>query len=303
VESLVELGPDVVVFHRGTGGCDVFPECRHLHGSHAALSVLRPQLASLCPDVVLDLICYTERHAQEVVDASRDIAGRIVASSSSDVYRNYDGLRGKATAGPDPIPLSEDAPVRESLYPYRGYDLPFEWADEYEKLSVERVILEQPTLPGTILRLPAVYGPGDKQHRILPYLRLMEAGERTIPIAREQAPWRWTRGYVQNVAAAVALAVTDDRARNRIYNVGEKAALTEREWIEAIGEAAGWSGRVEEVEPDRVPAHLRQPFDFRYELATDTSRIRAELSYVERVTLGEGLKRTVEWERLQLSAS
>jgi nucleoside-diphosphate-sugar epimerase len=172
----------------------------------------------------------------------------------------------------------------------------FDWADDYEKILVEQIVLGEPGLPGTVLRLPAVYGPGDKQRRVGSYLGRMDSGPAVL-LAKEQAGWRWTRGYVENVAAAIALAVIDARAAKRIYNVGEESALTERQWVEEIGAAAGWRGEVMEIPAEYLPEHLRQPFDFRYDLATDTTRIRAELSYRELVGLEEALKRTIQWER------
>lgn len=66
--------------------------------------------------------------------------------------------------------------------------------------------------------------------------------------------------------------------------------------------AAGWTGEVVQVPAERLPEHLRQPFDFRYELATATARIREELSYGEPVGREEALKRTVEWEHSQPGA-
>jgi nucleoside-diphosphate-sugar epimerase len=58
-----------------------------------------------------------------------------------------------------------------------------------------------------VVRLPAVYGPGDKQHRLLPYVRRMDDERPAVLLTTDQAGWRWTRGYVVNVAAAIALAV------------------------------------------------------------------------------------------------
>lgn len=295
---LTEQGHDVAVLHRGTS-VDIPADVQQIRGSRGALADVQPEVERFGPDVVLDVIPYTREHARELIDAVRGFARRIVAVSSADVYRNYDGFRGKATAAPDPVPLSEDAPLRETRYPYRGYDLPFDWADDYDKIHVERLVMSEPGLPGTVLRLPAVYGPGDRQHRIAPYLRRLDAGIPGILLAKEQAGWRWTRGYVENVAAAIALAVTDDRATNSVYNVGEKSAPTEREWIEEIGTAIGWRGEVVPVSAKRLPEHLRQPFDFRYQLVTDTGRIRKELTYVEPVGRQEALKRTIEWERSQ----
>jgi nucleoside-diphosphate-sugar epimerase len=35
-------------------------------------------------------------------------------------------------------------------------------------------------LPGTVLRLPTVYGPGDYQHRLFEYLKRMDDGRPAI---------------------------------------------------------------------------------------------------------------------------
>lgn len=262
----------------------------------------RAEVESFAPEVVLDAILYTETQARELVDMLRGTRARIVALGSADVYRNYDGLRGKGTAPPDAVPLSEDAPLRQTRYPYRGSDVPFEHAHDYEKILVEDALLSAPDLPATILRLPAVYGPGDKQHRLRPYVAPMARGEATILLQQDQAAWRWTRGFVENVAAAIALAVTDGRSARRVYNVGEEPALTEREWVERIAAAAGWRGEIVLVSGAEMPDHVKQPLDWRYDLWTDTSRIRRELGYVEPVDLDASLERTVAWERSTLDS-
>ena len=270
-------------------------EIEHIYGSRDALADVQTEVARFEPTVVLDVIPYTERQAQALMTVFRGVAKRIVALSSADVYRNYDGFRGKATAPPDPAPLSEEAPLRERLYSYRGCNLPFHWADDYDKILVERMVMSEGELPGTILRLPAVYGPGDKQNRIRAYLDQMNAGPRLL-MTREQAAWRWTRGYVEDVAAAIALAVIDDSAAGRVYNVGDEVAPTEREWVEEIAKVIDWTGEVLQTPVEDLPQDRRQPFDFRYELMTDTTRIREELGYSEPVGRQEALRRTVEWE-------
>jgi hypothetical protein len=100
VRFLIERGHDVVIFHRGREECHWFPNLLHVHESRDVLPTLRRKLESIGPDVVLDVIPYTEKHALQAVEACRGIAGRIVAVSSSDVYRNYDGFRGKRRPRP-----------------------------------------------------------------------------------------------------------------------------------------------------------------------------------------------------------
>src|SRR4029077_4678792 len=131
----------------------------------------------------------------------------------------------------------EDAPLREHLFPFRGI---VEGRDDYDKILVERVVLGDNTLSGTVLRLPFVYGPRDNQHRLAYYLKRMDDHRPAIALEAAFAGWRATRGYVDNVAEAIALAVTDVRAAGRTYNVGDQDVLSEREWVEAIGHAAGW---------------------------------------------------------------
>lgn len=296
IPLLVERGIEVAVLHRSETEAGLPDVVRSIRGDRDHLDDFRAELDRFAPDVVLDMILYSEQQAQAMVQAFRGNAGRVVALSSADVYRNYGGFRGKATAEPDPVPLAEDAPLRDSRYPYRGSGLPFDHAEDYDKVLVEHVLLAEPDLPATILRLPAVYGPGDPQHRLRPYHQRMVDGRPAILLQEAQADWRWTRGYVSNVAEAIALAVADARAAGRVFNVGDEPVLSEQQWVERIGAAAGWKGGVVTVSGSELPNQSKQPFDWRYELWTDTSNIRTELGYIEPIPLDEALARTVEWE-------
>ena len=57
----------------------------------------------------------------------------------------------------------------------------------------------------------------------------MDDGRPAILMTPRNARWRAPRGYVENVAAAIALAATDDRAAGQIYNVADDEAPTEAE--------------------------------------------------------------------------
>jgi nucleoside-diphosphate-sugar epimerase len=149
------------------------------------------------------------------------VAKRMVVASSQDVYRSF-GLLNKHEDGEmDPSPITENSPLRTKLYPHRGEtpraeDDAQSWLDDYDKIPAERVVLNHPVLSGTILRLPAVYGPHDPQHRMFPYLKRMLDGREAILLDEREARWRWTHGYVENVAHAIILAITDSRASGRI---------------------------------------------------------------------------------------
>jgi nucleoside-diphosphate-sugar epimerase len=293
---LGDQGIELCVLHRGKTIPGLPEGVREIRGNRNQLADCRAELQRFAPDVILDFILYTEQQARALVDTFRGSGARVVAVSSADVYRNYDGFRGKATAPPDPPPLSEDAPLRETRYPYRDHDLPFAYAHDYEKILIEQLVLGVQELPATVLRLPAVYGPGDKQHRLKPYLERMSRDGGPILLEQAQASWRWTRGFVENVAAALALAVKDPRSVGHVYNVGDDPTLTEREWVTRIAALAGWRGEILAVPRAELPPDDRQPVDWRYHLWADTTALCAELGYVRPVPLDEGLRRAVECE-------
>jgi nucleoside-diphosphate-sugar epimerase len=142
-----------------------------------------------------------------------------------------------------------------------------------------------------------VYGPGDSHHRLFPYVKRMADGRPAILLTEGQAEWRWTRGYVENVAAAVAHAAADDRAVGRVFNVGETAALSEAGWVRAVGRECGWGGEVAPVPPGLLPAGMAPDYDWSYHLATDTRLLCEQLAFVEPVARDEALRRTLAWER------
>jgi nucleoside-diphosphate-sugar epimerase len=299
---LSDMGHEITLFHRNLTQTDLPAGVKHILGDRQRLADFAGEFERLAPQVVLDMIPFAEAHAQALVSTFEGIAQRVVAISSQDVYRAYGKLI-HAEPGPlEPLPLTEDAPLRQKLYPYRGEiprkpQDPRRWMDDYDKILVEHVVMGAPGLPGTVLRLPMVYGPRDPQHRLFNYLKRMDDQRPAILLESGLAAWRWTRGYVENVAAAIALAVADERAAGQIYNVGETETLSEAEWVKEIGRAAGWSGQVVVVSKERLPTHLLTDTDTDQHLVVDTTRIRKELGYDEPVSRDEALRRTIAWER------
>ena len=298
VRLSAEQGHTVAVFHRGESQTDLPSSVVRLVGDRKCLASFRSEFTRFAPDVVIDTFAMTERDGQDVMKVFAGVAKRVVVLSSMDVYRVYDRFRGVDRGEPELEPLAEDAALRERLFPYRTQakdadDLLY----HYEKILVEQVVLGRTQLPGTVLRLPCVYGPGDYQHRVFEYLKQMDDGRSTILLGRLRAVWRWTRGYVENVAAAVVLAATDERAAGQIFNVGEPETLSEADWVRRIGLAAEWKGDVAVVPDDQLPADPRAKFDWRQFIVGDTSKIRRVLGYQEHVAAQEAMSRTVAWER------
>lgn len=297
VRRLVAAGHDVSVFHRGRTQAELPAAVARLYGDRARLPALRDVFARLAPDLVLDLSAMTEGDAQAAVAVFSGLARRVVVVSSQDVYRAYDRFTGRDPGPPDPVPYAEHAPLRAQPFPYRAYAAgPDDLRYHYDKVLVERVYQGAPALAATVLRLPQVYGPGDYQHRLFPYLKRMDDRRPAILLEAGKAAWRWTRGYVENVAAAVACAVEDERAAGQVFNVGEAAPLTEAAWIRRLGAFVGWRGRLVSL-PAGWPGGAAAGTDWRQHLVADTRKIRAELAFREPVALAEALRRAVAWER------
>jgi nucleoside-diphosphate-sugar epimerase len=296
VRRLVAEGHEVAVFHRGRREADLPDGVVHIHGDRDEMATFHDRFAAFRPDVALDMRPLRESDIRAVQAAVRGVAGRLVAVSSCDVYRAYGVLIGLEQGPVEPTPVTEDSPLRTALYPYRASaageeDLRY-W---YDKIPAERACLDDSELPGTVLRLPMVHGPGDYQHRLHPYVRRVEDGRPRVVLPASLASWRTCRGYVENVADAIALACADERAAGRVYNVADPVGYAEAEWARKVTAAMGWNGEIVVAPDDRLPS--REDARYEQDLTVDTGRIRRELGYVERVGEAEALRRTIEWER------
>ena len=155
------------------------------------------------PEVVLHMVPSTDVDARAVMSTFRGVARRVVGISSIDVYRAYGRMHLIEPGPPDPVPLSEGAPLRKQLYPDQ---LIRPGSPPVDKILAEREILGDSVLPGTILRWGMVYGPGDPQHRLHGYLAHMDARRPVIVLEEGRARWRGSRAYCENVAVAVTAA-------------------------------------------------------------------------------------------------
>jgi nucleoside-diphosphate-sugar epimerase len=303
VPRLIDAGHDVAVLQRPDSAKTVAEGARSIRGDRHALADSARPLHDFAPDVVVDLILSSGRQAATTMDVFRGHASRVVVVSSMDVYRATGVLHGLEEGPLEPLPLREDSPLRTKLQTYPAVQVKmlqrvFAWLDEdYDKIPVERAVLGDAELPGTVLRLPMIYGPGDPLHRFFPMLKRMDDRRPVIVLPRGVAEWRSPRGYVENVTAAIALAATTERARGRVYNVGEAESFSELEWAHMVAGAAGWTGELVVVEDDEAPPSVRIPGNLAQHWIVDTTRIRSELGYREPLAREEAIRRTIAWER------
>jgi nucleoside-diphosphate-sugar epimerase len=291
----------LALFHRGA---TVAPSgVEQILGDRMRLSASAADLTRFAPDVVIDLVMSSGAQAEELMNLFRGVAGRVIMLSSMDVYRAVGLSHGTETGPLQEVPLTEESELRRSLHTYspeslQGMRRIFPWVTgDYDKIPAERIVMNDVQLAGTVLRLPMVYGPGDPLRRFYPVVKRILDGRRHIIFPGGLAAWRSARGFVENVAAAISLAATDERAARRLYNVCEEPPFSELDWARKIAQEMHWEGEFVVLPEDRTPPHLLRPGNAAQHWSASSARIRRELGYEEPVPLTEAIRRTIRWEQ------
>ena len=301
VTALKQQGHALAVFHRGATSMPAGVD--DIRGDRNQLKASAQELKRFAPDVVIDFVISSGPQAQELMDVFRGLTRRVVMLSSIDVYRAVAISQGTDSGPLQEVPLTEESELRRTLHPYPPEGVQFlrnvfSWfTDDYDKIPAERTVMNDRDLPGTVLRLPMVYGPGDPLHRFYPVVKRIVDKRRHIIFPETLANWCSPRGYVENVAAAIALAATDDRSTGRIYNVCEEPSFNELEWAKKIASQMKWEGKFVALPVERTPKHLLRPGNTAQHWAATSARIRHELGYQDPVAIEDAIRKTIQWER------
>jgi nucleoside-diphosphate-sugar epimerase len=301
VDELLAAGHDVGVFRRTTHRSSNRTVAQ-IQGDRNRLRESGAELRRFAPQVIVDMILSSGEQATQLVELAGKLHARVVAISSMDVYRAWGVMQGTEPGGPEPMPITEDSPLRtvrraypkETIETMKGI---FTWVNtDYDKIAVEEAVIGART-EGTVVRLPMVYGPGDRLHRMHGVLKRIRDGRPAIILAEDQATWRGPRGYVENVAHAIAVASVSEGAYGRIYHVCDEPSLPELEWQKKIAAETSWRGRWVVLPSRQTPKHLLMPGNMSQHLVASSARIRKELGYREPFAMEEALRRTISWEQ------
>lgn len=251
-------------------------------------------------DTVIDMVAYDMASTTPLLTSLDGRIGRHVMVSSSDVYRNYGLLHRLETGRADPGPLDEASPLRSTPFPYRGEhprapDDPARWMDDYDKIPIEAAVREM-TSDWTILRLPMVYGPGDRQRRFRWAIAPMRGRAAVLEAPRAWLGWTTTYGFLDNVGAAVAHAAGHANAARKVFNVADEPAMDHLGWVERFRGATGWSGEVMATDGDTAFARAVAGMDLSAPLDISANRLFAELDFSPPTDPAMAARLTVEEE-------
>lgn len=142
-------------------------------------------------------------------------------------------------------------------------------------------------MSGVWLRVFSTYGPGDDPRWFIPYvIREFLSGQMPKLTKCEQ---RWDYLYVDD--AARAIRATADGALNGFFNLGSGFCHPLRDYIEAIKEELGTS-----LEPEYGSVDYRP--DQVMHLEADIDKLVKATGWIPHVSMAEGVRATVEYERL-----
>ena len=276
-EALTAAGHAVLVAHRGVNEPDGLPAAEHLHAERAAWPDHAAAFAAFGADAAVDVSAANGPDAQAAL-AVLPPGIALAALSSVDVYRAYDSLhRGRQT---DLLPLTEESPLRTSRY----VDGP-----TWENLDVEAAYLGA---GATVLRLGAVYGEHDYQHRFEPVLRRVRADRPRLPVGA--CGFVWSRVYAGDVARAVLAALGTRRGAGQCLNIVEEQAAPMRLHFEQVIAAADARLELVRVPDEALPPDLAVTGTISQHLLASPAKAREVLGW--RATSDpEVLRRAVAW--------
>ncbi len=228
------------------------------------------------PDVVLDLACY---QPHEVEMMARHFHGERYVFVSTGVYPD---LHGKPAREEDFVPLEGEPPA---ALDYREGK---RWCE---------TVLTRTSMPWTVVRPPAVFGPADHTLRIAAYIqRVADGGPVLVPA--ETYEWQAGIAWVKDIGYACALACDlRKQATHRAYNASFEGQSL-RNLLEGIARALDVPARLHPIPFAELPDGA-SPYgpDPRRAAGYVIERARSELGF-EPSALEDALAETLAWYRV-----
>ena len=145
-------------------------------------------------------------------------------------------------------------------------------------------------MPITLLRIFNVYGPGEREPRLLPSTVACARAERVIELTDCEQVRDFV--FVKDVAGIFwrALERPPQDRRLRILNVGSGSPAPLKQFVAVLLEALREKGLDPRPKFGARPHHVGEPMYY----AGDTSRLRETLGKLPRTSLQEGIRQTLD---------
>jgi 2'-hydroxyisoflavone reductase len=290
VDQLLERGDDVVIMHRGQGTPfgervrEIRCDRNDIPGVHAALD-------GAAFDIVYDNVYDWQRGT-----TAEQVSAAALATSHG--LRRYVFTSSVAAYGG-----GTDHDERDPLAPP---DDPNDY--NRNKAESERALFalhREQGIPVTTLRPAFVYGPHNPFDREAFFWDRIVAERPVIIPGDGSRPMQWA--HSSDVARAAICAAESDLALGHAYNLGNDPPITQVEFVEALGRAAGRQPRLVHIPRELIEAAggglMAPPLYFGTYLdlppiTIRVTRLSSELG-LQLTPLDDGLRQTFLWYRRQ----
>jgi nucleoside-diphosphate-sugar epimerase len=281
IKGLLDRGYGVTILHRGTHEIDLPKEVEHIHGDPHFVETLEQALTGHNFDLAVAMYGRL-RHVAAVLQGKVE---RFISVGGPGVYRGWINLDSNEVL---PIPIPEDSPLQTD---------PQVDKFTYRMVEAEKAVLrayQEGYYSVTHYRYPMVYGPRQLAPREWSVIRRILDGRKRM-ILPDAGLSIESRGYVENMAHAVLLAVDQPEASaGQIYNARDESVFTLRAWANAICRIMG-----HQLEFVALPYTLSRPariYSGRSQIRMfDITKIQSQLGYKDVITASKGLEATVHW--------
>ena len=288
IRGLLDRGYAVTMLNRGSRDSDAIPaEVERLIGDPHFPDTLAAVLDGRSFDIAVATYGRI-RHVAEVLSTRTD---RLVTIGGTPSYRGFADAAANLPAGM-PVPTTETAQTVQSHA---------EGKFSYLVKQTEDVVMRKHAegrMNITHFRYPVVYGPWQLRTVIFEWTMQRCRDRRPHAILPDGGLTLLTRGYSENMAHAVLLAIDHPEvSAGKIYNCGDELQFTLAQWVEIISREMDWPLNILSV-PDAFASPAREMITFygsSHHPLLEIDAIRRDLGYSDIVDPVEAVRRTVRW--------
>lgn len=275
VEYLAEQGYEVTVLNRGTkpvSAKNVTQLCCDRNDAEGMKAVLSGRAFDYVIDVSWQDVSWV-KHLCDALDF--EPVKKLVFISSSAVY-DVERLQ---------IPFKEEDTLAENKY-WTFYGKGKIDAEQYYSNALQNMSTKL-----VIVRPPYIYGEYNyAQRESLIFRQLIEEKPVVIPKSNPRLQFI----YTEDLAVIIECLLKKDTGKEHVYNVGNRKAVTSKEWVEACAVAAEKKADIMEIDYAELDKNVRDfyPF-FDYDNVLDVSKINQIINM--ETDFEEGLRKSYQW--------
>lgn len=288
IHGLIARGYEVAMLNRGSRDSDAIPrEVERIVGDPHFPDTLEEALG----ERRFDLVVATYGRIRYVAEVMSRRTDRFISVGGPPSYRGFAVPSANFPAGML-VPTPEDAPRVETEAESRfGYLI---------RVTEDAVMAQHAagTMNVTHFRYPVVYGAWQVRPTTLWWVMQRCLDGRDFAVLAEGGLSLYTRGYSENMAHSLMLAVDNpDASAGQIYNCGDDRQFSLAQWIQVVSQAMNRPLEIVSV-PEAVASPSRDLMQFAgsgLHQLLDTNKQREQLGYRDRVEPLAGIHQTMEW--------